>query len=263
MSDKSEKPRSDTALAALQGVLQKIARLSPEETRQVTSYLAQGTVNDSAAGNRLRNAAIRVSNARTLVMLSGGLDSVGMLYLLLKQEHGHPLHVHHVNLYGWESDGKPVAESLAIRDVTDYLWAQGYRFEYSESTVHYEYSAFDQSIYYFQAASLAASMPLVSRVAIGRLNEDIPDTQKSPFRVHPTTAGIAVFNTVLEQWPLQERHVEVVYPVEKFSKAALAAALPQDLKDLACSCRSPVIVDDNSWARCGKCTKCRAVKPKP
>ena len=256
MTDKSRKPPSDHALASLQGVLQKIARLSPEESRQLSAYLAQGGVGPDGAATRLRNTAIRVSTARTLVMLSGGLDSVVVLYQLLKQEQGLPLHVHHVNLYGWESATKPVAESMAIRDVTNYLWEQGYRFEYSESTVRYEYSAYDQSVLYFQAACLAASMPLVARVAIGRLKEDIPENQNTPFRVHPTTAGISVFNTVLDQWPLQERPVEIVYPLQALSKPDLPKLLPPELMALACSCRQPLILDENRWEKCGKCEKC-------
>jgi hypothetical protein len=256
VSDEKKKPRSDDALASLQGVLQKIARLSPDESRQLASYLARGSVSADSVGNRLRNAAIRVSPARTLVMLSGGLDSVVMLYQLLKQQQGLPLHAHHVNLHGWESATKPVGESIAIRDVTRDLWERGYRFEYSESTVRYEYSAYDQSILYFQAACLAASMPLIARVAIGRLKEDNPSAQNTPFRVHPTTAGIEVFKTVLSQWPLQERPVEIIYPLETVSKPDLPRLAPPELMELACSCRDPVILDENTWERCGKCLKC-------
>ncbi|MFT7286885.1 MAG: hypothetical protein ACI87W_000994 [Halieaceae bacterium] len=126
-------------------------------------------------------------------MLSGGLDSVAMIYLMLKHENGLPLHVHHVHLHGWESDTKSIGEAIAIRDVTNYPWELGDRFEFSESEVPYEHSAFDQTIYYFKAACLAASMPQVSRVALGRIKEDIPAIGKSSFCVHPTVAGVEVF----------------------------------------------------------------------
>jgi 7-cyano-7-deazaguanine synthase in queuosine biosynthesis len=258
MDEKKPSAGPPQQLAAVQKILQKIARLSPGETRQLTAYLAHGATHDAQVGTRMQNAVIQASTARTLVMLSGGLDSVAMLYLLLKHAQGLPLHVHHVKLYGWESETKPLAESMAIRAITDYLWEQGYRFEYSESAVRYDYSAFDQTIYYFQAACLAASMPRVTTVAVGRVKEDIPNIENTPFRVHPTTTGHAVFRSVLSQWPLQERSAEVVYPLEKYAKKDLPTLLPRELLELVCSCRQPIIVDDSHWEKCGKCSKCRA-----
>ena len=157
MDDKDARTESKPGLASVQEILQKLARLSPEEARQLTAYLSHGAIHEAQVGTRLQNAVIQSSAARTLVMLSGGLDSVAMLYLLLKHAQGLPLHAHHVKLYGWESATKPLAESIAIRNITGYLWDQGFRFEYSESAVRFDYTAFDQTIYYFQAACLAAS----------------------------------------------------------------------------------------------------------
>ena len=258
MGKKRESTAPSQQLLSVQKTLQKLARLSPRESRQLTDYLHHGTIRDAQVGTRLQNAVIRASTARTLVMLSGGLDSVAMLYLMLQQSQGLPLHVHHVKLFGWESETKPIAESIAIGNITDYLWEQGFRFQYSESAVRYDYSAFDQTIYYFQAACLAASMPQVDRVAVGRVKEDMPAIRSTPLRVHPTTMGAAVFNAVISQWPLQERSVEVVYPLQEHRKKDLPDMLPPALMELVCSCRQPIIVDDRRWQRCGKCSKCRA-----
>jgi hypothetical protein len=246
----------DASYAALVSLLQKLGALSPAEARQLAAYSSRGARTEADAAARLRNGALQSSTARTLVMLSGGLDSVAMLYLMLQQEQGLPLHVHHVHLHGWESESKPVAESIAIRAVTDYLWEQGYRFEYSESEVRFDYSVFDQTIYYFQAACLAASMPRVKRVAVGRVAEDAAAINAGRLRVDPTVAGAAVFRSVIEQWPLQERAVEIIYPLEKYSKRSLPPFLPAELLAMVCSCRHPVILADDRWDACGECRKC-------
>ena len=256
MSTKGTQPGGELS-DVMKDALRKLARLSPAETRELGQLLTPGVSTDSGIVARMQNVAIQTSVARTLVMLSGGLDSVAMLYLLLKQEQGLPLHVHHVHIQGWESDTKPLAEQRAVHQVTDYLWNQGFRFEYSESHSQFQHNAFDQAIYYFQGACLAASMSRVTRVAIGRVKEDATLMESMQFRVHPTQSAMALFNNIIENWPLADRQVDFVFPLVEYDKAQVVKSLPDELLDLVCSCRQPIILENGDWERCGKCRKCQ------
>ena len=53
-----------------------------------------------------------------LALLSGGIDSVAMCYMLLQQ--GHKLHIHHIEIENEEN--RAIAESIAVKNVLDYFW---------------------------------------------------------------------------------------------------------------------------------------------
>ena len=51
-----------------------------------------------------------------LTMLSGGIDSVAMAYMLLQK--GEKLHIHHVEIENEEN--RAIAENVAVKNVLEY-----------------------------------------------------------------------------------------------------------------------------------------------
>ena len=73
-----------------------------------------------------------------LVMLSGGLDSVAVLHLMLTDPvyANYAIHAHHMNLENVEN--RSLAENIAVRNILHYFKTHGYRpFTYTESTLGY------------------------------------------------------------------------------------------------------------------------------
>jgi len=194
--------------------------------------------------------------ADTLVMLSGGLDSTAMLYKLLTTEPERKLHVHHLSIQGWENNTKHLAEQAAVQNIIEYL--ADFDFVYSENAYQFDHRAFDQMVYYYHAACLAASDLNIKEVAIGRIKTDIEAEANQV--ISPTKAGRAIFEIVIETWPRRRGHrPQLIFPVEELNKQELIKLLPEELFKMTCSCRKPRIVQ-NILEICGRCRKCREIK---
>jgi len=179
-----------------------------------------------------------------------------MLYKLLTTEPERKLHVHHLSIQGWENNTKHLAEQAAVQNIIEYL--ADFDFIYSENAYQFDHRAFDQMVYYYHAACLAASDLSIKEVAIGRIKTD-PDLEDER-RVSPTKAGRAIFEIVIETWPTRKSHrPKLIFPVEELNKQELIELLPEELFRMTCSCRKPRIVQ-NILEVCGRCRKCREIK---
>jgi len=204
--------------------------------------------------------AINYDNSNTLLMFSGGLDSTGALWNLLKDEQN-KIHLHHLHLVNLTKRAKP--EEIAVKNILLYINKTYRNVKYSES--YHEYSAystlsqikntnnylvlnqnlmFDSDIYNFMAATICFALPNIKKIAVGRTKSD-----DSPAVLERAIRG----NELLK---LFVPHIEKIYPVEHLTKSEIYNMLPEELRNMTWSCRTPVNADNDTFIECGKCKTC-------
>lgn len=201
---------------------------------------------------------INNDDSDTLLMFSGGLDSTGVLWTLLKNTR-YKIHLHHLHLINKENRAE--AEHQAVVNILSYISKTHKNIKYSESyhkyptysylskmgdgLVLHENFMFDSDIYNFIAGTICMCLPNIKRVAVGRtkLDDNLDVRQRA-------TRG----NELLK---LFAPDIEKIYPVEHLTKTEIYSMLPEELRNMTWSCRTPVIVDDNLMKECGKCKTCQ------
>ena len=196
-------------------------------------------------------------------MFSGGLDSTGALWTLLKNTK-YKLHLHHLHLVNPTKRAK--VEQAAVKNILSYIGQRYSSIIYSESYHEYtSYSYFtktegtnrailnenlisDSDIYNFMAGTISMCLPHIKRVAIGRTKSD-----DNPLIIDRATRGSELLK-------LFAPNVQKIYPVEHLTKEEIYNMLPEELRDLTWSCRTPVIIDDNFAEECGECKTCLELK---
>lgn len=187
----------------------------------------------------------------TLVLLSGGIDSVAVLAnLLMRTEHR--VHAHHVELANRENRVR--AENDAVADVIDYCWNHFRDFEYSSSVNEFRVTpkGYDLIVALFHGAMVClASKPRPDYVMTGHFN---------------TSRGRAVFGTRMltscfaspKAAPLWLRPLDALTE-RKQAKLDIYRSVPPELAELSWSCRTPVISKQGGFAPCGECYACKAL----
>jgi 7-cyano-7-deazaguanine synthase in queuosine biosynthesis len=103
---------------------------------------------------------------------------------------------------------------------------------------------FDSDIYNFIAGNICMCLPNIKRVAIGRTkSDDNPEVRER------ATRGDKLLK-------LFSPNVQKIYPVEHLTKSEIYNMLPEQLRNLTWSCRTPVVVDNNTIEECGRCKTC-------
>lgn len=182
-----------------------------------------------------------------LTMLSGGIDSVSMVYTLLKE--GKELHIHHIEIENDEHRSR--AETVAVNKVLTYLRSVGLdNFAYTSSkiecpTVNGKF-LFDSDAINFFAGFLCDANPKIKQVAVGANKEDSRNVGSD--RILRASKLLSLFTDV-----------EKIYPIKDYSKKELYDNLPQGLKDVFWSCRTPVY-EDNYAKPCYSCFTCGQMK---
>lgn len=183
---------------------------------------------------------------QTLLMLSGGIDSTGCFYKLVQEKTN--LHVHHLHLDNPEQ--RHVAEASAVEKIIPYMKKLG-EFTYSES--YHKYPEFngnflwDSDIFSFTAGHICQAIPTIQQVAIGMTASD-----KQPGlndRIIRAARVFSAFGTKAKK----------VYPVQSMSKKEVYDMLPEDLRTLTWSCRTP-IYKGGDISMCGRCKACHEIK---
>lgn len=182
-------------------------------------------------------------------MLSGGLDSLCMTHLLLKDSADNELHIHHINIQN--SENRAVAESNAVKDIVSYFQQNNYpKFAYSESTI--AAPSFGRSFMYdsdainFMAGYICSMDLDIKQVAIG-LNKS--DTNG------PNTTRIQKANQLLAAFTSATK----IYPVKDYTKQAMYDMLPEGLRTMFWSCRTPKYIEDKAH-ECGHCHTCMQIQ---
>ena len=181
-----------------------------------------------------------------LAMYSGGLDSLGMIYMLLTKDEykDYDIHVHHVHNKNVENRWR--AEAVTVEMATKELKRLGYKFAYSESEIGTQ--PFGRNFLYdtdsmnFFAGYVASVNPNIKKIAMGMQANDNNHTLEE----RRIRAGL-----ILSAFTTAEK----IYPVLNMTKREIYDMLPDTLKNMFWSCRRPVYTEKNI-APCGRCDTC-------
>lgn len=193
-------------------------------------------------------------------MYSGGLDSLGCLYVLLTDNcySDFDVHVHHMHLLNKE--GRAEAELVATKATIERLQSMGMRpFLYTESSHDYRFMlrqfVWDMDLCAFMAANTCIADPGIVHVAMGRTKTDVEGASEA-FHSRMDRAQ-RIFDGV---WTLESRErPHYIFPVVERTKTDIWRMLPDSLKSCTWSCRRP-IYEGNRAIACGRCATCREIQ---
>ena len=184
---------------------------------------------------------------KTLVMLSGGIDSVAVLVNLLT-ETDHIVHAHHIEL--GNRDNRQQAENDAVADVVDFCWQHYRDFSFSTSKSDFKLTqrGYDLIFTMFHAGLVSiSSAPGYDFVMTGH------------FQTKKIRAGYG--QQMLDSCFLREsarpswvRPLDAL-PHEKHVKIDIYRSVPDELAALSWSCRKPVTIE-GELTPCGRCYAC-------
>ena len=225
----------------------------------LTQVRADAAERVAAAFGRTFKAARMSGNSPpvSLVMLSGGLDSVALLHHLLA-ETDHVVHAHHIALDNWEA--RSGAEHEAMERVLVHFDAHYRPFERSRSAHGFHFAKTvggrDTSLVMFTASRVVNA--LRGRPHLVFTGHFDP----GPGRSGQLAEGEAILNAAL----LTKRvHPHWLRPFERLPgtrderKADIWLSTPRVLADLCWWCRRPVS-RDGGYEECGTCGACRLMR---
>lgn len=185
-------------------------------------------------------------NVRSLIMLSGGVDSVALLANTLS-ETTHKIHAHHIEIVS--GDGRDIAETEALDKVIDYCRANYRDFDYTTSK-----SEFDREL--GVGLDLTLTLFTASRVftALGG-GIDIVFTGHMALRPPQVIEGAALFGACFINKKFKPKWLR---PLAGLSKADSYESIPQELAKMTWSCQQPMLVDE-TYRPCGKCPACQSL----
>ena len=191
-------------------------------------------------------------NLKTIVMLSGGLDSIALLATVLK-ETTHAVHAHHIEIVNFENRWK--VEKRAVADALKYIRKHYRAFDYSESRNEFSVGkggGTDLQLSLFTAFRLTTALGgNVDLVMTGHITP--------PF--WELSEGAAVFHAGFIH---KRRKPEWVWPLKFLTSAHtqkkldIYESIPEELAETAWSCRKPVQTKAK-FTPCGVCFACKSM----
>lgn len=183
-------------------------------------------------------------------MYSGGLDSLGTVWTILTNPlyKRYTLHIHHVHNRNVENRHK--AEAIAVNLALKEIRRLGYDFEYTESEMCGPHIGtgflYDTDTMNFFAGFICSNDPKIKKVAMGMQANDA-NQRLEDRRIRANKIFTAFTN------------VEKIFPVMKLTKIEIYRMLPETLRDMFWSCRTPQY-KENKILPCGVCHSCRELK---
>jgi len=186
-----------------------------------------------------------------LLGLSGGLDSVYVLYRWLSDNPGKRLLVHHCRLVN--RHGRQPLETQGARAAVDWCRAQGLdNFDYFETSI----DVGDLRNLPYDEFLLTVLNGLILRDARYR---NIPVLLVPTPKDEYDRLGGRLTRRRAKSGRIRAHFVNTnirsEYPVERMTKADILAACPADLRALSWSCRAPLA----DGGRCHTCHTCRQI----
>ena len=197
-------------------------------------------------------SAIYIQDPTILVMVSGGLDSLGMLYTLMTNPLyvGFAVHAHHVNLVNQEHryEAEAMAVQGALRWFAEHMPSQ--RLTSSQSTMEIpsvnQGFPWDVDAINFVAGNMMMCSANLIFAALGKTKTDndhgLPDYRDRLQR------GINMFG-------LYARLDQKLHPVSGYTKQEIWDFLPPTLRKWSWTCRTPVRIP-GGFKECGRCRSC-------
>lgn len=185
---------------------------------------------------------------RSMVLVSGGMDSVALLYAML-QHTDHDIHAHHVQVVNKEH--RYAAEWEALQKCLTHLRTYCRPFEFSASK--YEMMV-GEARWVGPDASLVAFMASRANMAMGSPNDAIWTAHLRGPMFEYMDMG-AIFGACHTS---QRRKPVLLMPFLNFLKFNLYASMPPELAVLTWSCRHPRYDANGQAQRCGHCHACAA-----
>lgn len=190
---------------------------------------------------------------RTLVMLSGGMDSTAALWHVLNQPDKYgQVHVHHIHIQNLEARTK--AEADAVKAVLGYMRTHApTSFTTSESTISTPHFGrkflFDVEVMGFITGYMTSRDPHITKVVIGATGTDFAMGVS-----HSVARGKALHNAFHTK---DKDHSAAIkeYPHANLTKEEVYKTLPPDLAVLTWSCRTPRYANGKA-IECGRCKTC-------
>ena len=183
---------------------------------------------------------------KILVMYSGGLDSLGTVWTILTNplyKH-YALHIHHV--HNRNTENRDRAEAITVDLALKEIRRLGYDFEYTDSEIRSPHIGtgflYDTDTMNFFAGFIAHNDSRIRKIAMGMTANDANQRLEERRRRA---------NTILSAFT----GVEKIYPVLTMTKKQIYLMLPETLRDLFWSCRTPVYTD-TEIKPCGHCHSC-------
>lgn len=189
-----------------------------------------------------------------LALMSGGLDSTGMVWKLLSE--GETLHIHHVDLYTENRVDITRAEKDAVSKIVQEL-RKDFRFKFTTSKV--DLSGLNGKVVDIVSCMYDAYGALSAAYALD------PDLRYTAVARAATRDDLDLMNNpgyderrhrAQKAWDAFETSIPIIFPVEDMTKAQLWDSLPDRLRYLTTSCRFPYI-SEGEWKACGKCPACQ------
>ena len=180
----------------------------------------------------------------SLVMLSGGLDSVALLVNLLEHTN-HRIHAHHVEIAN--SERRVHAENQALEGVLAFLRRDYRKFTYSTSKCELMLGTgggTDMTLTMFMAARVT--------IATGCTTELVWTGHYSQTATQEIAESSAVFAACFANirykpvWMMPFRHC---------LKLDVYGSIPRELADMTWSCRTPLF-ENQRFSECGQCHAC-------
>ena len=182
---------------------------------------------------------------KSLVLISGGLDSVAALVWMLENTDD-IIHAHHINLKNYEN--RNISEAMALAKIGEYCKKHYRSFKYTESRMDLPgFTPYDVYVYMWYAGILSMSYTgkkKLDRVVTGtikRVNPKDGRNQKAE-RIFQATAD--------------RDDIEWFMPVENMTKKQIWDSIPLKLAEFTWSCRRPTRRNGRR-APCGKCPTCK------
>ena len=204
---------------------------------------------------------IKIKRDKILCMFSGDLNSLGALYVLLKDPNfeNKQIHVHQARVKDHKNPG--LVEKLACEKILNYFKSNTYR-EFQVTECQHDISFLNQhqvekSTYSgFMAANMVINDVSISAIAVGLNTEET----KNVSIVKKLNKGRSLFQTML---PEELRYsTNYIFPVAHLSKLKIWQMLPSELKNLVWVCERPIYKDQRVYScqQCGPCVDLDKVK---
>ena len=200
------------------------------------------------------NVPLKSKGPMILCLYSGGIDSVGMLHKLLTDNKysAYSIHVHHLNLVNIEK--RNIAEKKAFHDTLLYFEENGYR-KFTQSESRYDYPIYngkrisDIEVCIVLGCIFVNNVPNISSIAFGVTKDDLQRALIEDTFIRNDKIVEAISKTGVKR----------IYPVVDYTKQDIIDFLPEELTDMAWSCRTPIYVE-GVYIECGNCNSCKKIK---